>query len=536
MKRREFLRIGLQSGQWALLSGMMPSVLQSCLPFQGEEKAITGSLLGPPAARGHLLREGKFPLPTAEKQCEVLIIGGGITGLTAARALQKQGRDWQLLEMADHVGGNSFWGENQVSAFPWGAHYLPIPDGQQPDLVRFLEETGVIEGYDAQKRPIFNEQYLCHAPAERVYHKGIWFDGLIPLPHLSKEDHQQLKRYNDLMHQYQKMLGKDGKKVFALPLALASQDEDWLALDRMSMAEWLAREGFTSPFLRSYVDYYCRDDYGANLDQTSAWAGLHYFASRDGTAANADEKDVLAWPQGNGWLCQRLYEQGAPERCQVAQMVYKLEVLDNEVIAWVYDGKQERSYKMRASKVIAAVPAFIADRLLPERGHLSAEFTYTPWMVANITCKPFLKGKGAPLCWDNIIYDSKSLGYVNAAHQHLNPAPQAWVLTYYYAVCQQKPSEARKWAFERTYEEWKAMILEEMNRVHSGFEASVENLDVWVWGHGMICPTPGFLWGEARQKAKAPFKNRVFFAHTDLSGLSLFEEGFYQGNEVAKQV
>ena len=36
------------------------------------------------------------------------------------------------------------------------------------------------------------------------------------------------------------------------------------------------------------VEYSCRDDYGVSHSKVSAWAGLHYFASRAGKAYNAD--------------------------------------------------------------------------------------------------------------------------------------------------------------------------------------------------------------------------------------------------------
>src|SRR5207249_2266143 len=60
-------------------------------------------------------------------------------------------------------------------------------------------------------------------------------------------------------------------------------------------------EGFTSPVVRWYVDYACRDDYGALLSDASAWAGVHYFASRE-----PEERGPLTWPEGNGWIVRQL--------------------------------------------------------------------------------------------------------------------------------------------------------------------------------------------------------------------------------------
>ncbi|MCC3262610.1 hypothetical protein LLE87_31045, partial [Paenibacillus polymyxa] len=58
--------------------------------------------------------------------------------------------------------------------------------------------------------------------------------------------------------------------------------------------------------LHWYLNYCCRDDYGARHDEVTAWAGLHYFASRDGHAANAGEGAVLTWPGGLAALAARM--------------------------------------------------------------------------------------------------------------------------------------------------------------------------------------------------------------------------------------
>ncbi len=48
-------------------------------------------------------------------------------------------------------------------------------------------------------------------------------------------------------------------------------------------------------------------------------------------------------------------------------------------------------------------------------------------------------------------------------------------------------------------------------------------------GHGMVRPSVGFLSAPSRLRARATAKDRLFFAHSDLSGLSLFEEAQYRG-------
>jgi hypothetical protein len=51
----------------------------------------------------------------------------------------------------------------------------------------------------------------------------------------------------------------------------------------------------------------------------------------------------------------------------------------------------------------------------------------------------------------------------------------------------------------------------------------------------MISPRPDFIWSGAREKAIEPYRN-IHFAHTDLSGIALFEEAFYHGLRAAKEI
>ena len=44
--------------------------------------------------------------------------------------------------------------------------------------------------------------------------------------------------------------GADGRKVFTVPIALASADPAWTALDDLSFATWLDRERHVDPALR----------------------------------------------------------------------------------------------------------------------------------------------------------------------------------------------------------------------------------------------------------------------------------------------
>jgi len=492
---------------------------------RGDEPSIPGRILGANAALGHRLRQPNFPEPALTTQHDVVIVGGGIAGLSAGWRLAKQGIDFTLVELERDVGGNAASGRNHVSAYPWGAHYIPRLTREAQYAAELLSELGVITGHGANGEPIYNEFYLCADPRERLFILGTWQEDLLPAIGAGEADRRQYQEFFAAMDQFRARRGADGRKAFAIPMAFSSTDPDLRALDQISMTAWMQAQGLTSPRLNWYVDYCCRDDFGSHAADVSAWAGIHYFAARDAHAADDDTPTVLTWPEGNGWVVAQLKQRLAPYlACE--RVVWRVRPAADGVAVDVFDPAQNRSYRVRARAAILAVPHFIADKLLdraPDSSH-----SYAPWMVANVTCNRMPSGPGMPLCWDNVVYDSPSLGYVVATHQALERVPLQTVLTYYWALCSEPPEQARRAALQRSLPDWQAMVLDELLRIHPELRGAITSVDVWLWGHGMIRPTPGYIWGPARAAACVQTPP-IFFAHSDMSGLSLFEEANYRG-------
>src|SRR6185369_8883128 len=115
------------------------------------------------------------PVPSDYRNLQVCILGAGIAGLSAARELDKAGRqDWMMLDLEEQAGGNAAWGANSITAYPWGAHYLPLPNTESEYVRTLLEEFGLITSYDSSGLPYYKEEYLCHAPEERLKLRGEW--------------------------------------------------------------------------------------------------------------------------------------------------------------------------------------------------------------------------------------------------------------------------------------------------------------------------------------------------------------------------
>jgi protoporphyrinogen oxidase len=532
--RRSFFKKGI-----ALLAAipLVSFFIYKWLKSSGQ-KTIGGKIIGASASVGHMLRGKMTEEPQETSYVDFVIIGGGVAGLSSAKWLKKNSeKSICLLELETQTGGNSSGGKNAVSAYPWGAHYLPIPNLDCLELLKFLEEIGVVSGYNKEEEPIYNEYYLCFDPEERLHISGYWQDGLIPKFGVPEAGRKQITDFLASMDSLKDVKGKDGKYAYAIPVMSSSEDEEYRSLDKITMSEYMHSKGFDSPHLLWYVDYCCRDDYGTNMKDTSAWAGIHYFASRKGKAANADSSAVLTWPNGNGWLAEKLRAE-ISEAIHTGCLVYSVKTENENVIVDYFEVSSGKKKRVKAGKCIMASPQFVNSRILKSdqrNEELFNQFSYAPWMVANITVNKLSQRKGAPISWDNVFYNSKSLGYVNANHQNLKAHDSKKVITYYYPLCEKDPKSERMDAIKMKHEEWVSIIMDDLSKVHPGVKNEIENIDIWIWGHGMVRPVPGFIWGEERRKANASIENKIFFAHSDLSGISIFEEAFYNGIEAAKK-
>lgn len=466
------------------------------------EPRIAGDFVNDAFPLGHRIRDhAHFETPRRTEKIPIVIVGGGIAGLSAAWRLQKRGfKDFVLLEMESEPGGNSRWGENEITAYPWAAHYVPIPDARATLVRELFEEFGVLQNGK------WDDRTLCFAPQERLFLHGRWQEGIEPEGESTSRDRDDYRRFHDRMAEFR------ATGQFTIPMEPGAKPSP---LDRITMQAWLAQEKFASPYLDWYINYACRDDFGAYARDTSAWAGIHYFAARD-----PEEKGPLVWPEGNGWIVRRLVERlkpylrtGSPVY-GITHDVRKLRV-KTEAVEYIAD------------RVIFAAPTFLAPYVI-EGAPRAEGFVYSPWLTANLT----IERPPEDVAWDNVIYDSPALGYVDATHMSLRTFIDRSVWTFYWALAERTPAEGRALLLAENWLYWREAILNDLRRAHPDIRSRVSRIDIMRIGHAMARPVPGFLGSETRRRFKDS-NGPIYYANSDISGFSIFEEAQYRGVSAA---
>jgi len=130
----------------------------------------------------HQVRDGKvFSRPPASANHDVVIVGGGISGLTAAYRLQHH--DFLLLEKEPHWGGNAYGMEYQGSTYATGSAFI----SKDEYSYTFAKEIGMhLLPIDSPDATIIHGELI----------PDTWGDGLNKLPYPPRR-FQEIQERND---------------------------------------------------------------------------------------------------------------------------------------------------------------------------------------------------------------------------------------------------------------------------------------------------------------------------------------------------
>ena len=457
-------------------------------PF-GCAPAGKGGPAGPPAAKlgseankvCHDVRDGlmkAFPPPS--KSVDVVVVGGGASGLAAAERCF--GSDYLLLEKEPNVGGNA-WSETWEGLdYCTGSAWMAFDN---PEVVKLFDRWGLtlpeIKGNDS-----------AHWDGKWI--KDFWHSdpdypsySQLPYPKSVQDDFRRFVRETKKLDRV-----KDAEK-----------------LDAMTFADLFS--GYDGR-IKQYWDYFGPSNWGSRTQDTSALVGLTAVHEWSPSKRNTYEG-------GLGMVTRKVFA-GFPDdqkkRFITGAAVFAVRKAGDRVnVSFIKDGKPET---VSAKSVVMCVPKYIARHLLvdlpPEQADAMKHMRYAPYLVYNF-------------CFDKVVWNLNYDNWAIGAKHFTDFIPADWVthadggdlsrkqiITVYAPKTEaQRPDLLDD---EEVLAEAHATGNELCGKFFPSWVDHLSEVRVYRRGHAMPMSAPG-SWSKLQKVTPLDF-TPVYFSHTDNSG------------------
>jgi protoporphyrinogen oxidase len=466
--RRDFIKF--------VVAGSVAAGCPIDLSLLAAEAALAPAVEGEDNRICHQVRDGKvFSRPPVSSRHDMVIVGGGVSGLTAAYLART--RDFMLLEKEPHWGGNAYMMEYQGNAYATGSAFLE----KSEYAYSFAKEIGL------EPLPV-NDRDSTIIKGEWI--GNTWAEGLNKLPYPASV--------------------REGFKKFK---------KDMLAIDLRSRKTELFNVPF-SDFMKGYPvevkqwwDNYGPSNWGAATEDTAATMGI---AEMQEIGADS-VPEFYTWPGGLGVISKKLAE--------ILQAKYADRLqLGATTVAVVPDGREVQVTYMQGAElktvaartVIMATPKFITRRIvqgLPEQqSDAMHQIRYIPYAVVNLIFdKPVFNKSYDTWCPGNSFTD------FIVADWTIRNRP-GYQQKYNILTCYTPMSEDdRGYLLTEAGTRKKAVsVLSDFQKLFPGSNVDPVEVHIYRRGHPLYMTTPG-LYTKVQQLVREPM-DRVFFANTDSEG------------------
>lgn len=425
----------------------------------------------------HQVRDGKvFSRPPASAKHDVVIVGGGVSGLTAAYRLQH--RDVLLLEKEPHWGGNAYAMEYEGDAYATGSAFL----WSNSEAFRFAKEIGLEPlPVNCPDGSIINGEFV----------PDTWGDGLnkLPYPPIARESFKKFK-----------------KEMLAIDVEKRGMELYNVAFS--SFMNVYARE------IKQWWDTFGPSNWGATSDETAA--GLAISELQD-VVGQSRSDNRYTWPGGLGAVTEKLVE--------ILQSKYGDRMQSGATTVAVVPGKEDVQVTymsggelktVSAKTVIMATPKFITRRIvegLPDKQSAAMQqIRYAPYCVVNLIFdKPVFNQGYDTWCPGNTFTDFVVADWVirkkSGYKQKYN------ILSCYTPM---KEEERGYLLNEIGARKIAANVLHDFQKLMPAFNVDPVEVHIYRRGHPMYMSTPG-LFTQVQPLVRQPM-DRIFFANTDSQG------------------
>jgi phytoene dehydrogenase-like protein len=478
---------------------------------------------------GVLRAKGLSALPAPSERVKVLVVGGGVAGLTAAWRLRAHSP--VVLERAARLGGNAKGEVWRGLPYSIGAAYLIGPEPGS-EMEAHLKELGVLA--ECRVAP--------HSPMIRAGARHDDFKAREWGTPAQMEAWRRLKARLQAVYKEQ-----DGHFFPNLPTDDPAHRALVNKLDAITFHDYLkeAAGGELPQELALYLEHYCWSAFGAGSHELSAASGLNFLA--------AEEGDVLVAPGGNSGVADALYRRLSSalpaSGLRVSSVVFDVRVEGDRARVAYLDAAGEVRV-IEAEAVVMACPKFVVKRVVrdlePARLAAIARLKYRAYLVANALFEAPLKDdfyasylltSGRPTA--DAMADSDRDGSTDISYGNFARVDERLsTLTLYYPLpfdagrgrvfAQPDLSEARA-RFER---ELKESVMPALKLAPE----SLKGLRLTRWGHALPVAAPGLAAEGVVDALRAPFAQRVFFAQQDSWGLPAFETATQEAWRAAQGV
>lgn len=451
------------------------------------------------------LRDGQpLPKPSKEINTDVVVIGAGFAGLSAAATLETHGANVVVVESEYRAGGAAVSQELAGGMAPLGSVYFV---DRTPEVEALLKRANI-------------EPVLCPPDAYDFGKSGLvrnlWADGTLDSVIRNPNERDGMKRFRDYI------LGL-GSSLPEYPLPDVLTPE-LMSLD-VSAEDWVKQ--FKSQTLLTILNAYSRSSEGALLARTNVYCLQNFYASELG-----DELDIprYTFPGGTHALSGSL----ANTLKSVQNSHLAARIHQNEHHAFVdcvdSDG---RVIRYKAHHVVMAGQKFqlpyMVEGLPVEQAEACKEMSYAPYMTVHIV-------SDLPLVQNNV-YDTWNLnsefetdvvnpGSVPGTHFDKHVASLYLPMDRFARGQLQDPE-----LFARRATDVVNRFVSARSRDQA---ASVREIYCWGWGHGMVIPTPGSHSGIAQLARRR--HGLVLFTGADNDAAPAFENAVYNGTHTAMQL
>lgn len=456
-------------------------------------------------AHQHLRDGAQIPPPARTIRTDVVVVGGGMSGLAASHFTRQRGLHTIVVEAEKYPGGAAVSTDIDGVSVPLGSAYFV---SRTPEIDVLLDATKI--------SPVVCSEDEVILPSGQSA-RSIWSDSTLRTVIGDVRDRQGMQRFRDDL-----LAMGDAVPAYPLPQSLSERDSE---LDATSAADFVKRYGSRTADM--LLNAYSRSSMGAPSMQTNAYCLLNFYQSELGSEFGCTR---YSFPGGTHTLAKGLAElhgndivHGIAVRVLEGQQQVTVDMIDDE----------GHCVRIIADHAVMAAPKYQLPWLLPQlptsQRDACRALTYAPYVTIQIASSQPLQTNFAYDTWDLRPHRD----YTDIINPMvLRPSPGRHVISLYLSC---SVSERRMLLDDDAFANRVAGVVEQYAQgLTPEQQGAITSVHAWGWGHGLVVPTVGSHSGIA-QRASASLK-RIVIAGTDNDAAPALENAVTNGVMAAARV